>query len=186
MPHEAHSAKSLRQWLSTLARTIMRTAFSILAVASLLILSSHTVQKGHLPEHPAARLSNSAASRLESPQVATGLVLFAVLGFFIFVSLSLVGLHIYYSWDVQRPVAVPPRPFAEPQLQVDSAADLVRLQAEQRKRLMGYAWVDRSRGFVRIPIDRAMDLIIARGADAYAPLEPLAEPSYARTPEEQP
>ena len=186
MPHEAHSAKPLGQWLSPLARTIMRTAFGILAVASLLILSSYTVQRAHPSEPPTTRVSNSTASPLEPPRVAAGRVLFAVLGFFIFVGLSLIGLRIYYRWDVQGPVALSPRTFAEPHLQVDPAADLVHLQAEQRKRLMGYAWMDRNRGLVRIPIDRAMGLITARGADAYAPLEPLAKPSHARTPEEQP
>jgi len=33
-------------------------------------------------------------------------------------------------------------------------------KAEQRRRLDGYGWVDRKEGLVRIPVDRAMDLVV--------------------------
>lgn len=113
-------------------------------------------------------------------------VLFAVLGFFAFVGLSLLGLRVYYAWDVHGLAVIPPHSFAEPRLQSNPTEDLRRFQAKQRQQLTGYAWVDRGQGLVRIPIDRAMDLIAARGADAYAPLDPPAEPSPIRLPEKQP
>jgi hypothetical protein len=34
------------------------------------------------------------------------------------------------------------------------------LPAEQRERLDGYGWVDREHGVVRIPIERAIDLVV--------------------------
>ena len=125
--------------------------------------------------------AREAAPR-EAPDVATRPVLFAVLGFLAFAAAALVGIRAYYAWDVRGPVVTPPRAFPEPRLQAAPLADQDRFQAEQRQRLTGYAWVDRSRGLARIPIERAMDLIVAR-ADAYAPLDPPAEPSSVRIPE---
>jgi hypothetical protein len=113
-------------------------------------------------------------------------VLFAVIGFFVFVAVSLVGLRAYYAWDVHGPVVTPPRPFAPPRLQADPVDDLRRFETEQHGQLRGYAWVDRDRGLIRIPIERAMDLIAARGPDAYAPLDPPAAPSPIREPEKRP
>ena len=37
---------------------------------------------------------------------------------------------------------------------------LERTEAEQRKLLEGYRWVDRDNGVVALPIERAMDLVI--------------------------
>jgi hypothetical protein len=122
----------------------------------------------------------------EAPDVAWRPVLLAVLGFLAFAAAALVAIRAYYAWDVRGPVVTPPRAFPEPRLQAAPFADQNRLQSEQRQRLTGYAWVDRSQDVARIPIERAMDLIAARGADAYAPLTPPAEPSPIRTPEQRP
>ena len=122
----------------------------------------------------------------EPPLVAARPVLFTVIGFLAFVAVSLVGLRACYVWDVRSPVLTPPRPFAPPRLQTDPVSDLNRLKAQQRAQLTGYGWVDGDRGLARIPIERAMDLIAARGPDAYAPLEPPAAPSPVRGPEKAP
>ena len=55
--------------------------------------------------------------------------------------------------------AVPPLP----QLQVHPVADLQQYREDQAKALDSYGWVDRSRGTVHIPIERAMDLLLQRG-----------------------
>jgi hypothetical protein len=49
-----------------------------------------------------------------------------------------------------------------PRLQVDPAADLAQLRAQEQAVLDGYGWVDRAQGTVRIPIDRAMALLAER------------------------
>jgi hypothetical protein len=51
------------------------------------------------------------------------------------------------------------RRFPKPNLQLDPHDDLTALRAREDAELNGYTWVDRSNGVVRIPIDRAMDLI---------------------------
>ena len=110
--------------------------------------------------------------RPEAPAVATRAVLFTAVGFLVFVGLSLVVLHIYYGDRINRAIFVPPTQFAKPRLQTNDTADLARLQAEQRDRLRGYAWVDRKKGIVSIPIAEAMKRVVARGdIDAYEPID---------------
>ena len=59
------------------------------------------------------------------------------------------------------------------------------LQAENAKRLETYAWVDKAKGTVQIPIDRAMDLAIAElNSKQPAPAGPIATP--APSPEASP
>lgn len=50
----------------------------------------------------------------------------------------------------------------EPRLQSDPAGELQQREALVRRRLESYGWVDRQRGIVHIPIERAMDLYAQR------------------------
>jgi hypothetical protein len=51
----------------------------------------------------------------------------------------------------------------EPRLQVAAPMDLKQYKAAQDGILNGYGWVDRQAGVVRIPVDRAMDILLQRG-----------------------
>ena len=51
-----------------------------------------------------------------------------------------------------------------PRLQVNPEQDLKALREQQTAALDTYGWVVRDRGIVHIPIERAMDLILERGA----------------------
>jgi hypothetical protein len=55
--------------------------------------------------------------------------------------------------------ALPPRPV----LQVTPAQDLQHYRDQQNAVLNSYGWVDQKAGVVRIPIDRAMDLLLQKG-----------------------
>ncbi|HEY5706246.1 MAG TPA: hypothetical protein VIS96_11795 [Terrimicrobiaceae bacterium] len=57
------------------------------------------------------------------------------------------------------PAVVPP----PPALQAQPWEDLRRYRDEQNRILLNYAWIDRKTGVVRIPIERAMELVIERG-----------------------
>jgi hypothetical protein len=50
-----------------------------------------------------------------------------------------------------------------PQLQIDPSDELRRLHDDENLLLTRYGWIDKPRGRVRIPIDRAMAVIAARG-----------------------
>lgn len=84
----------------------------------------------------------------------------------------------------RRPVEgphLPERLFPEPRLERFPFAALETLRTEEEARLTSYGWVDRNRGVVRIPIERAMDLIAERGvppATGVAP-PPAAAPAAA-------
>jgi hypothetical protein len=54
----------------------------------------------------------------------------------------------------------------EPRLQISPSADWRLMFEQERAALNSYGWVDRSRGIVRIPIDREMELIAQRGFPA--------------------
>jgi hypothetical protein len=53
--------------------------------------------------------------------------------------------------------------FPQPRLEVKPGADLAELCAAEDADLNSYGWIDRNVGAVRIPIDRAMQLIVQRG-----------------------
>jgi len=81
----------------------------------------------------------------------------------------LFGLMKYFQSQEKNDVAKtvdPPKIFPQPQLQQRPIPDLKEFHAEEDKLLSGYAWVDQKRGLVRIPIDRAMDVLAKRGLPA--------------------
>jgi len=64
----------------------------------------------------------------------------------------------------------PASPFAEsqaappaPRLQVRPVQDLKQLRQAEDEKLSSYGWVDEEAGIARIPIDRAMDLLVQKG-----------------------
>lgn len=57
----------------------------------------------------------------------------------------------------------PTKIFPQPQLQKTPIPDLKAIRAEEDKLLNGYAWVDPPKGVVRIPVDRAIEVLAERG-----------------------
>jgi len=53
--------------------------------------------------------------------------------------------------------------FPAPQLEINERDQLDKIRLEEEDTLATYGWIDQSAGKVRIPIDRAMDLIAQRG-----------------------
>jgi len=64
----------------------------------------------------------------------------------------------------------------EPRLEPDPLAPGLRLRAEEEAALTSYAWVDRQAGVARIPIDRAMEILVERGLPPSKPMPPPAAP----------
>jgi hypothetical protein len=50
-----------------------------------------------------------------------------------------------------------------PRLEVTPGADMERYREKEEKLLDSYGWVDKERGVVRIPVQRAMDLVLQKG-----------------------
>ena len=55
---------------------------------------------------------------------------------------------------------------AGPRLQISSAVDLQDFRTREEAELNSYGWIDRTAGVVRIPVDRAMNLLLQRGLPA--------------------
>lgn len=63
------------------------------------------------------------------------------------------------------PLGTPASP-SEPRLETEPGALLDRLRSTEDALLNNYAWLDPAAGIVRIPIDRAIDVIAERGLPA--------------------
>jgi hypothetical protein len=99
----------------------------------------------------------------------------AVLGFGVALSLGLVVVHFIcvgvYHWLAVRPegdhasspLASTRQTYSGPRLLVNQAQDMDDLRAKEDALLDHYGWVDRGHGVVRIPIDRAMELLAQHG-----------------------
>jgi hypothetical protein len=62
----------------------------------------------------------------------------------------------------------PARLPAEPRLQVHPTLDAAMLREQERVQLTSYGWVDQQKGTVHIPVERAIELLAARGVPARA------------------
>jgi hypothetical protein len=79
---------------------------------------------------------------------------------------------LFAAWMHYRAIAGPPKPARAPQvaveppaprIQASPAADLRDLRAYEDSELHGYGWVDKQKGIVRIPIERAIELVARQG-----------------------
>jgi hypothetical protein len=96
----------------------------------------------------------------------------------VFTALLCWGMFHYFS--ASQASRVPASPFAGarqlpsgPRLQVNPRDDLLRFRAEQEHSLESYSWENRDNGTVRVPIERAMELLLQKGL----PVAPSASPS---------
>lgn len=134
---------------------------------------SNNPAAGDRPEIPADSLERQHERRDVGISVMVGfglaMTLFAILG--ATVSWWTMDLLIRQRSRADRPASplaeerpVPP----EPRLEVAPGRQLERLRAEEEPLLSEYAWVSREAGVVRIPIERAMELVAERGLPATA------------------
>ena len=117
-----------------------------------------------------------------------------VFGFLVVLSLVLVftailswGLFKYYS--ASQADRAPASPFAGtrqlpagPQLQVNPRQDWLSFRAEQEHTLESYSWESRDDGTVRVPIERAMELLLQKGL----PVAPSSSSSGTAVEAERP
>ena len=53
--------------------------------------------------------------------------------------------------------------FPQPRLETDERGQIFDFRLKEEQKLHSYGWVDQNAGVVRIPIDRAMELVAQRG-----------------------
>jgi hypothetical protein len=90
--------------------------------------------------------------------------------------LGLVGMGLLFAYySTHESLGPPPSPLAagpqippQPRLEIGEHSDLERKRRAEEAILNTYGWVDRKAGIVRIPIDRAIELLAQRGLPARA------------------
>lgn len=66
--------------------------------------------------------------------------------------------------DVDRTMRIRP---PGPRLQTDAEADLQKFRADEERRLNSYYWIDKKKGTVHIPIEKAMEKLATAGAPGF-------------------
>lgn len=114
--------------------------------------------------------------------VTVGIAVITVIGF--------VAAWWVYQWRIETEDAAtpPPPPVVQretaprrppgPLLQASPEAELQAMRRELAERLQGYGWTDEAQGLVHIPIDEAIDRVVAAGG------LPKAEPKPPAAAEE--
>lgn len=118
----------------------------------------------------------ASPDHLAPPAVSTGRIVLLAAAGLVFLAVTFVVLGAIYFSVVPRTPSPPPKTFPTPRLSADPDGELKRLMAEQRRQLTGYRWANPEHTLMTIPIERAMDLIARRGADAFAPVVPAQAP----------
>lgn len=111
-------------------------------------------------------------TRLEPAGVSLWPVLFGAFACVVLMFAAIWGLDAVYDWRVPNRTVPGPEQFPSPHVQTHQAEQLKDLLSAQRRQLTEYAWADQNKTLVRIPIERAMEIIAQRGGEAYAPLLP--------------
>jgi hypothetical protein len=123
-----------------------------------------------------------APQDLSSPGVGNRWVVAIAAGLMAMMVAAVVGFAVLYVKRLPANRLPPPELFPAPRVQVDEKALRLRLEAEQRSRLSGYHWENPQKTLVGIPIERAMQILAARGAKAYDPIAASGEAALAPGP----
>jgi len=111
--------------------------------------------------------SGHEVSDINPKRVAmVGLALATVIAVSLLVTYGL--FYYFYRGETRkRPVPSPlsysREPTPEPRLSVEPGEDLKTLRSEEDAMLKSYGWIDRDKGVVHIPIDRAIEILAERG-----------------------
>jgi hypothetical protein len=105
-----------------------------------------------------------------SPGVANRPVIAVAIGL---MAMMLCGVSLmlgFYTWKVPERTLPAPRQLPNPQVRTDERLLRQQLEAAQAERLAGYHWENPQKTLIGIPIERAMEILAARGPAAYDPI----------------
>lgn len=116
--------------------------------------------------------SNHPTAGYERSDLKPGNIALFAAALAITITLVLVASHWLFKFamvqqaEPQRspsPLASTRGPIPGPLLQVHASKDLQEMRAAEDGVLKSYGWIDRKAGVVRIPVDRAIELLAERG-----------------------
>jgi hypothetical protein len=116
----------------------------------------------------------------ESAAVDLRIVSWAAVAALVLLGGSIAGFYGIYQRAVSVKSEPPLQQFAQPRVVTSDVevAERKRLADAQTQRLETWGWANGQHSLVQIPIDRAMQLLVQKGKDAWAPLLP-PEPALA-------
>jgi hypothetical protein len=132
--------------------------------------------------------------RYEDSEVSVKQLFAFAAGVVALILLGVVGSAVVFKVFVHHaPMGSPASPFEDVRdlppdvrLQTNAPLDLKRYHDDQDQILNGYGWVDPHAGIVRIPVERAMDLLLRKGypvrAGSPAEANPAKAPKAAAPP----
>lgn len=117
----------------------------------------------------------------------------AILGFAAALAVTAVVIHIalygllrfYEHRETRRAspvIAQPKEERPEPRLQVSPRADLAALRRAEERLLHSYGWVDREKNIARVPIERAMEMVVQKGLPARKQARPESDRGIGKKP----
>jgi len=138
------------------------------------------------PHTASASASTEAQSVALRPIIIFALILVALTG------VALLGMRWLFTLTTTRQAQLdaPVSPMAQtasplppaPRLQVQPVQDLRQIRAEEDAVLQHYGWVNAENGVVRIPLERAMELVLERGLPQRTAEQPTPSTEQKGTP----
>jgi hypothetical protein len=110
----------------------------------------------------------------ESPNVGMTFVGWSAIGSLLLLLLSIGGLYAIYHGVVPTTAPPVPQTFPQPRVDASEGEELRRITGAQKAKLETWRWADSQHTTAQVPIERAMQLLAKKGADAYEPLLPPA------------
>jgi hypothetical protein len=119
---------------------------------------------------------------LPAPGVGNRLVVAIAVGLMAMMLAAIAVMAVIYVGGLPKRTLPSPALLPAPQVRTDEKSLRKRLEAEQLSRVSGYRWENAQKTLVGIPIERAMQILGARGAKAYDPIIQSGEAALAPGP----
>jgi hypothetical protein len=137
-----------------------------------------------------SRGTTAASPRYETSDAdVRGVFTFLVVLSLVLIFTALLSWGMFKYFSTSQANRVPASAFAGarqlpagPQLQVNPRQDLLRFRAEQEHALESYSWENKEDGTVRVPVERAMEMLLKQGL----PVAPSASSTEASGDAEKP
>lgn len=106
----------------------------------------------------------------EPPAVSMTFVGWSALGGLLLVVIAIGGFYGLYRATVPATNYPAATTFPKPRVNTQDREELDRIRAAQEQKLEAWGWANSGHTLVKIPIERAMQMLATKGNDAYAPL----------------
>ena len=107
---------------------------------------------------------DTAYEQSDWPLGTIGLILLGIFGMLVIAPFVMIAAFPSSTSDVSRELTIEP---PQPRLQTNPSADLAQFIADEDKLLDSYYWIDKDKGVVHIPIERAIKELTDEGIDGF-------------------